>query len=171
MLKKILLFMVLGSWEAGALAQAVYESIDEDGNPVFSDRVPEGGGMRRELPSINVVPSSEPAAPVTQSKNPEPADDKYQQLEIVTPQNNDLIRINISNVDIQVNLVPSVKSELGHRLQILWNGAVIAENQESYSLVDADLGSHTIMARVVNEQGKIMISTKPIIVYVRRHTN
>lgn len=147
----------------------VYRSTDEAGNPVYSDTPGAPDAQELKLPPVNIIPSG-PAGLNFEVKQPDFNLEKYQSLEIVAPQNDATVFIRTTNLPIQLKLLPPVKLALGHRLVVLWDEEVLFENQTSYLLDDADRGTHTLVARVANEKGKILIQSKPVNVHIRKPT-
>lgn len=142
----------------------IYESVDEGGAREYSDI---SGGKELKLPPVNVMPA---AKPMQLDFDPRQASSqvKYSSLEVLSPVNDTTVHINAANLPIEVRLMPPVRRDLGHRLLILLDGESIAENQSSYVLGDADRGTHVISAQVVDENGKAVISSEPVIVHIHK---
>jgi hypothetical protein len=159
---------IIGILALTAANAQVYRSTDEAGNTVYTDTPGSPDARELKLPPVNIVP----AHPVTRlnvnEKRPDFDLEKYRLLEIVAPQNDATVFIRTANLPIEVKLLPPVKRTLGHRLQVLWDGQVLFEDQTSHVLDDANPGTHTVLAQVIDENGKILIESKPVNVHIRK---
>lgn len=146
----------------------VYQTKDEQGNIVYTDVPPKEGAPMVKLPPVNVFQAPD-ANEFPQKTSVGTADEfKYHKLEILSPAHNETIFINTSNIPIQIRLLPSVNRSAGHRLELLWDGAVLAQNQLSYQIAEAERGEHVIEARVVDKDGGVLISAAPVTVHVKQ---
>lgn len=153
-----------------AASAQVYRSTDEAGNPVYTDAPGSPDAKELKLPPVNIIPSPSSTGLNFDVKQPEFNLEKYQSLEIVAPQNDATVFIRTTNLPIEVKLLPPVKRGLGHRLLVLWDGETLFENQTSYLLDNADRGTHTLSAQVVDEKGKTLIKSSPVNVHIRKPT-
>ena len=163
---RIAIALLSGLMLISAYAQ-IYESKDEKGNPSFSD-VPKESAKELKLPPVNVVPATKSLDVDFEFNQPSINTVKYRTLEIIAPKNDETVFINTDNMRIEVRLVPPVRRELGHRLRILFDSEVIAENDSSYLLDDADRGMHIVSAQVVDEKGDVIMNSKPVTVHIRK---
>jgi hypothetical protein len=149
----------------------VYQTQDEQGNIIYTDVPPKEGAPEVKLPPVNVFEAPDPfLSPVKPSERP-PAEYKYQKLEITSPPNNETIFINTTNISIQLKLLPELNRSENHRLQILWDNKLLAQNQMSYVVSEADRGEHLIQAQVVDKNGQVLLSATPVIVHVKQPFN
>lgn len=148
----------------------VYRSTDEAGNTVYTDTPGSPDAKELKLPPMNIVPAPSSTGLNLDVKQPDFNLEKYRSLEILAPQNDSTVFIRTTNLPIEVKLLPPVKRGLGHRLLVLWDGQVLFENQTSYVLDDANPGTHTVSAQVVDEKGKILIKSSPVSVHIRKPT-
>ncbi len=130
-------------------------------------QIPEGG-LQLTLPSFNVISANKPLKldlkPLKQNKKAA----AYQILEILAPRPNQTVFINTANLGIKIKLLPSIKTDQGHKLQILLNDEVLTENKLSYMLDNADPGRHRVSARVIDEAGNTVINTKPVTINIEK---
>lgn len=161
---------IIGILALSTASAQVYRSTDEEGNPVYTDTPGSPEVQELKLPPVNIIPSPKTPELEFDVKEPDFDLEKYRSLEITAPQNDATVFIRTTNLPIEVKLLPPVKQALGHRLQVLWDGAVLFENQTSYLLDEAHPGTHTITARVVDEQGKVLIKSQPVNVHIRKPT-
>ncbi|HEX5055003.1 MAG TPA: DUF4124 domain-containing protein [Gammaproteobacteria bacterium] len=162
-----LLLLILCSLPAAWSRAEIYESRDEQGNVIYTDVPPKEDAAEVKLPPVNILD-----APDRLNSQSSPASKKeeykYQELSIVSPANNDTIYINTASISIQIKLSPEVNRGVGHNLELLWDGQVLARNQMSYQVTQADRGEHVIQARVVDANKQVLISASPVTVNVKQ---
>lgn len=162
---------IIGVLAFSAAYAQVYQSTDEDGNTVYTDTPGANPGAKElKLPPVNIIPSPSSTELEFEVKQPAFDPEKYRLLEIAAPQNDATVFIRTTNLPIEVKLLPPVKRALGHRLVVLWDGETLFENQTAYVLDDADRGTHTLTAQVIDEKGKILIKSPPVSVHIRKPT-
>jgi hypothetical protein len=147
----------------------IYQTHDEHGNIIYTDVPPKEGAPAVKLPPVNVFETPDPFE--FPNKTPAAAtirEFRYHKLEIVSPADDETILINTANISIEITLLPGVNRSAGHRLELLWDNRVLAQNQLSYQIADADRGSHVIEARVVDENGQILIRAAPVTVHIKQ---
>ncbi|HEY3486492.1 MAG TPA: DUF4124 domain-containing protein [Gammaproteobacteria bacterium] len=151
------------------LRAEIYQTTDEDGNIVYTDVPPIEGAPEVKLSPINTTaappdlprPSTEPG----QAAAPE---HKYEKLEVVAPPDNQTIFIATEAINIQVSLSPNLNRAENHRLEILWNDQVLTQNQYSHTVTETERGSYVILARVVDKNDQVLISSKPVTVHIKK---
>lgn len=166
-MKYLILMLVLVS----ACVQAeVYKSTNEKGEVVYSDR-PSVGAKRVRLPALPTYT----APPVVPSANAarDPAENThYENFSFSKPKNDDTVRNNLGIVIIESKLVPTLQTQLGHRVQFYLdgtpNGPLI--DRTSITLSNLDRGEHTLSASVIDMDGKVLASTGDITVHVKRES-
>lgn len=160
----------------------VYKRTKPDGSVEFTD-VP----SKQEEEPVPVNPMNTfkaPPVPALRSSTPEPRaseDKKYTAISITSPANEASIRNNAGNITVTVSLEPALQP--GHKLVLLVDGtpkpasddtADDAEKAESapgnFELNNIDRGSHSLEAQVLNEEGKTVISSTPVTVYLHRYS-
>lgn len=156
---KTLLFLLALLPAFNALAETVYKSVDEAGNVIFSDR-PDAGSEALEVQPAPTIKNPNPPTyrPLPeQGKAPAP----YRSLTITSPQNDQGLRSNTGDFSVSVSLSPPLMP--GHRIIITLDGREIANGAETRATVkNADRGSHSLGARVVDSAGRRLISTSSI---------
>lgn len=163
--------VIIGMLAFSVANAQIYQSTDEAGNPVYTD-TPGSDPAAKELklPPVNIIPSPSPTGMNFDVEQPAFDPGKYQSIKIIAPQNDATVFIRTTNLPIEVKLLPPVKQALGHRLLVLWDGEPLFENQTTYLLDDADRGTHTLLAQVVDENGNILIKSQPVSVHIRKPT-
>ena len=123
-------------------------------------------GPELKLPGVNLVPPPSKLNLDTKLSNFNQRS-SYRSLEIAEPLDGTAIAIHSSNLQIRATLVPPVRIDLGHVLQILIDGNVLVENQTSYAVDDLARGKHSIKLRIVDEQGNLVAESKSVTVTIR----
>ncbi len=136
-------------------AETVYKTVDEDGNTIFTDK-PSEKSEEIKLRELQTVDNPNPAKYKPASKQADKTQFKYESFEVTKPQSGTGIRSNDGSVSISVSLEPGLKQ--GHKIVILMDGKEIGTGY-SASLQDVDRGTHSINAKVVDGNGKTLIST------------
>jgi hypothetical protein len=158
-----LFFFTLCSIAAPGMAE-VYQTKDDHGNIVYTDVPPKEGAPELKLPPVNVFKA--PRDPFESSLKSSAGNEdefKYQKLEILSPPNNETIFINTTNIFIQIKLLPGLNRAANHRLQILWDDRVLAQNQLAYQIEQAERGEHIIKARILDQNDQILMSTTSVV--------
>lgn len=148
-------------------ATEVYMSRDEQGNIIFSDR-PSAGAQRHEVRELPSVPAF--TAPVT-AQQPSTVNEptfSYTSLSIITPTNGQTIPTGMAgNVEISGVLSPGLRE--ADTLILLSNGNVLRQGrQTSFQLQNLERGEHTLQMVVRDKDGKTLISSNPVTLYVQR---
>ena len=142
----------------------IFRSVDEHGNVTFTDAPPEGRDAEAvRIGPTNTVPGPQrvqpPAEPPAASQ---PVFEGYQRLAIVSPRSNATVRTPEGAISVEVALEPALQA--GHRLEILDNG----EPLSGTALRDPERGSHVLVARVLDQQGKELKRSSAVTVHVHR---
>ncbi len=169
-LKMMLLAMVGTSLAmsgfAADTATQVFRSVDAQGNVVFSDTPREGAKpVDIQAPSsvqaMPLPPRVDAAVPATQGTDVFAG---YQTLVITQPENGAALNNGTGDVDVSVNVVPALRTDLGHGLTITMDGKVVLQNSArmNVALVDVDRGEHVLEAFVVNASGQVIFMSAPV---------
>jgi len=171
---------------AAFAATTVYRSVDAQGNVVFSDQPP-GPGETAETLEIAAPDTFEtPVSPPTSTDDAGAADAQtwdwdmdggapaeqtpfvYAALAIVAPVNDEGLRDNAGNVNIVTAVEPDLRP--GHLLEILLDGTVVSSSAgNTASLTEVERGTHTLEARILDEQGAVLITSQPSIFHMLRY--
>ena len=148
-------------------ATEVYISRDAQGNVVFSDR-PSANSQRHEVRELPSVPAF--VAPVS-SQTPAAVNEptfSYTSLSIITPTDGQTIPTGMAgNVEVSGVLSPGLRE--ADSLLLLSNGNVLREGrQTSFQLTNLDRGEHTLQMVVRDKDGKNLISSNPVTLFVQR---
>ena len=151
---------------APALAD-VYKKVMPDGEVIYSDLRSEGA-QRMNAPNL---PTYTPP-PLPQFIPPQREEVKalYESFVIDTPLNDTTIRDNLGNVELLVTLEPGLIAKNGHRIEYYLDGEShgrrSVDTRKIYTALDR--GEHQLSAAVVDKNGKTIISTKPVTVYLQK---
>ncbi len=154
-------FILLAMFASLCLAgNAVYKTIDENGNVIFTDQ-PSESAEKIQLDELQTIENPNPARlkPLPRKQQSSAVDkDYYQAFSILSPTIGESYRNNAGNFTISLSLQPALRPS--HRVVIKLDGKEVANGKSlSKSLTSQDRGTHTISAQVVDASGKTMIST------------
>lgn len=163
-----LIYLLAATLVTPAMAE-VYKRVNPDGSVEFTD-VP---ASEEEQP-IALPPASTyrapTLAPTQQKATPTVTATRYTALTIVSPANEATLRDNAGNVEVKVSLSPALQS--GHQLVLLVDGSSQGGvSGNSISLTNLNRGSHQLQAEVRDAEGKSLISSAAVTVYLHRHSS
>jgi len=165
---------------AGAAAQAIYETHDKDG-PVFSDLpsggrdLPSPGATEVTLPPINVGSPPPAATPVPRA--PAAVAPPYQSLSISQPANGGTVHSNTGQFPVQLSVQPALRADRGDVIVVsLDNYALPASRRTGKFEISAaewqtaavDNVEHQLQVSVVDDGGKVLITSEAVRFYVHR---
>lgn len=154
---------------------AVYRSVDEFGNVVYSDTPVEGSEEIR----LNVAPGYEtPVVPdlapqvITEQEQTEELEEPNYQVTVVSPEHDQSIRDNAGTVTIEVHVQPELNQERGDLIQFQLDGQVVGQAQPStsFTLTNIDRGSHIVVASVIDKTGKILKRSRSVLFHLHRRS-
>jgi hypothetical protein len=161
--------VVVLSFAAASATAQIYKTVDANGNVVFTDIAPIERSGQPPVQEVNVPPmnSYEPPQGAAQTPNissssgPSATPGYYSQLDVISPTEDETIRDNAGNVQIEVAISPPLRS--GHHLLLVLDGTptdVEAVNGV-FELSNVDRGTHTAGARAVDGAGNVLIESNP----------
>lgn len=150
-----------------AYGQGIYRGTDEEGNVSFSDQ-PVADAQEIKLPPLTVLPGTKTLDLELQIDDPLSKPVKYRLIEITSPKHDSTVQINTQNLPISANVMPPIRRDLGHKIQILMDGKVLVENKSSFILDEADRGSHQLSAQVVDESNNVIAESETVTVHVQK---
>lgn len=149
----------------------VYRIVNPDGSVTFTDQ-PQQGAETVKLPPVSTYPAPRVSAPVQASsgQDGESADAGYSSFVVVSPAPETTIRDNQGNVSMQVRVEPALQVEQGHRIQFMVDGVDQGEPSASTGVTfqNVDRGSHSLSARLIDAEGKTLMTTPAVTVFVRQ---
>jgi len=149
---------------------AVYKSVNEDGEVVYSD-TPAPDAERVRLPKLQTYnPDDIPS--LARIKRIPVKNDFYSGFVFVQPEDNATIRDNLGMVTTELSLQPALITGRGHRIQFYLDNQPYGPPIEQLTVNMSNLvrGEHRLSASVIDENGDILISTGERIVHVKRES-
>ena len=163
-------FLILTVYLGVANAHDVYKWIAPDGSTYYSDQ-PHTGADRIVLPKWYPPqpPHSVLPPPVTATK---PVFLTYNSLTIIKPASGENVRDNQGNVEVTLAVEPDLNTTENHKIQILLDGWVQGDPSPSLeqSLTGIKRGRRTVVAQVINEQGRVLIGSRPVTFHMKIST-
>lgn len=157
----------------GSASAAVYKTVDEQGNVVYTDD-PVGNGEPVKLPPLSTVPPPPArvpqASPSAEQTGAQAA--PYEQLAVVKPAPDETLRDNTGDVQVQLSIKPGLDKEAGDRLQYFLDGqpqgAPTTADKTRFSNVNR--GTHTVEAAVVDASGNELKRSDGVRFYLHRES-
>jgi len=163
-------FCILTVLLVGTAHAAVYKSVNEYGEVVYSDRPVTGA----ETVTLPVLPSYTPAPLWTRAAPPQPKQERveYRNFSILDPQSEATIRNNLGEIELSTVLEPALATRQGHLIMYFLDGQPYSKAvaATTLNLADIDRGAHSLSASVLDKEGRVLISTAVITVYVKRNS-
>ncbi len=158
----------------GLLSAAVYKRIGPDGSVYYSDQ-PSDGGKAIELPESTVY--TPPPIPerykAFHAKSLEKKDEKaagYTKVEIMSPTQDSTLRSNEGTLPVSLRIQPGLRQ--GDVIRLVMDGKTLPLKITSPSLAlkNVDRGTHTLVAKIEDENGKTRISSASVSFTLRRES-
>ncbi|WP_067515432.1 DUF4124 domain-containing protein [Endozoicomonas ascidiicola] len=152
---------------ASSVSAAIYKTVDEEGNVVFSDSAPAGKPSEEvKLKPLTPIPSPQSGLNISKPKPEEQKIVSYKKLEIVEPTPGATIQ-NQDSFNVRIALAPGIQP--GHRIRLLLNGKRVGESsgQLSFTASNVERGSQVLTAEILDENSKVIKSAKST-VFVHR---
>jgi len=144
---------------------AVYRWVDNKGSVHYSDK-PRKGAKKTFIPEVQTYEAQ-------QLRSPSPRVTKdsrlsYSQLVITQPQPETTFRNTTGAVDVQFTLKPELQAN--DKVQFLLNGKVVASSGSTagFSFTGINRGTHQIALQVVDGDGKVLIKSRAITIYMHQ---
>jgi hypothetical protein len=151
-------------------AQKVYKVIQPDGTVLFTDSPPaDGSAQEVDVRPLNTTP---PLASPTDAFDDTPAaelEQSYSEFRITSPGNDETIRDNAGNVNVDLSLKPTLRS--GDKIELLINGQSVGGGRSTaITLTEMDRGTHSIQAVVKNSVGKVVARSNSVTFTMQRRS-
>jgi len=164
----LLAIFILTGTGTGTASAELYKHVNPDGSVEFTDIPTSKNDEPLKLAPLSTFKSL-PQPPMQAGNQTKPAAVQYTSAKITSPTNEATIRENAGNIVIKTTVSPSLQS--GHKLVLFDNGVIKGESSNgSFTITNADRGSHVLSIQVQNKAGKVLISSKSVTVYLRRHS-
>ena len=154
----------------GSAGAAVYKSVDEQGNVVYTDQQ-SSNAEEIKNPSPNTIKMPRPLEKPAAEKTPDTGT-TYTSFAILSPAREETVRSNPGILSISMELKPGLDSKAGHSIAILVDGYVLIKNttQTSVDIPDINRGTHTVEAVVHDRSGKSMIKSQSVTFFMKRES-
>ena len=134
-------------------SEVVYKTIDEDGVPLFSDKI-NGEHERILLPKsnkTNVYESPQTKMIAIEEKEPK----QIYRVEILSPPIDHTFR-NSEKVSVRINVRPRIASGSGHQTRVFLDGDLLSDYGSSlnFQIRDLERGAHTLEAVLTDMAGR-----------------
>lgn len=146
----------------------MYKWVDEEGNTNYSDKQPFENASTHITPDINTTPAVKaPKPPIIEETAKQTV---YQFFKITSPEHNATIRDNQGNFSISLAIQPALNTAQGHYISVLLDNKLAQDRLTGLGaqFSNVDRGTHQITALIKNKQGKILLRTKNITIYMHR---
>lgn len=137
-----------------SVAETVYKTVDDNGNVIFTDKPSEEAETIKIQELENTIGNPNPAK--YKPSTPKVEAFTYKSFTVTSPASGAGVRSNNGNVTISLSLEPALNR--GHKVLISLDGKQIGTGL-SVSLQNVDRGTHSISAKVIDNNGKSLIST------------
>lgn len=167
---KILIGTLLFALTRATVAD-VYKWIAPDGSVVYTDR-PLNGAMQLPMPAWH-LPAPPPTAPALRQPNmrvmPRVQID-YKGILVEKPRAGQYVREEGQGIEVAVNVVPRLHVKKGHRVQLFLDGEPrgSASPSTTQRITDVGRGPHSIAARVLAPDGRVLIQSRPVNFFYQR---
>lgn len=150
--------------------QIIYQWTDDKGELHFSDQ-PMPGSKKRIITEVEAYTPEEKSKNETLTKSdttvePNQQPITYKSIEFSTPQDNETIRNASATVQANLSIVPDINEN--HLIQFYLDDKVAGKPQKELTYVYQDVyrGSHTLSASIQDQNGKTLLSTAKITIYM-----
>ncbi len=153
-----------------AKAQAIYKSVDADGNITYTDQPPSADAQPLDLPPITVADPYESRISSSASSD-ETIDDlvPYTDFALLSPTQEQHFWGTGGSFTAQAVL--SQPLQPGHLVRFLLDGAVAGTGTGFFmEFTNIDRGEHTIQAEVVTVVGEVLARTDPVVFFMRQQS-
>lgn len=151
---------------------AIYKFIDENGHTVFADQ-PGPNAEKIEKRDVQTIKTHK-VRPTTTLTNPSNAQGKktasYDEFKITKPTNDENIRANDGELNVDLKISPKLNQKLGHEILLLLDGKPVSkpETKTAFTLHGVERGQHSLSANIVDKTGSIVLSTQTITIHIKR---
>jgi hypothetical protein len=162
-MNKILLFFAC-IYMASVMTAEVYMTLDDNGNPTFTD-TPVEGSKKIEVKEVTTIPVLRNAPPPRKITNT--AGNKYSQLSILNPKNDETYFRSEGDLVISVSISPRLRGA-DNLIYYLDGNQVFKGKLTSHSISDMDRGTYTVHISVINGEGDELLSSEPVTFHMRQ---
>lgn len=156
---KVAMWLVLVALAApAALADEIYKTYDEDGNPVYTDRKPADDAEPVDLPELQVLEAGD-APELAEPAGPDEAETL--RVDFESPAPDQLIQDDDHSVPVELSVNLEVP---GTVLVVLYldDQPLPPFQGLATEIEDVPAGEHTLRAELQTETGRVLASSEPV---------
>lgn len=164
-MRRILPTLLLITLCSPALA-GVYKRVDDQGNVEYTDLPQTAKEKSIPLPASTTY-SSTPVDSGTQTSGPAAPPISYESIVITQPKDDEAVRENAGILEVKITCTPELRPD--HQFAVLIDGKKMKEGRSNTLQVnDVERGSHTLLAEIVDADGKILASSHVVTFHMQR---
>ncbi len=159
-LSTALLAIVTATLSVSTTAQTnVYKSINKEGIVEYSDQPSKGSEeIKVKNPQSVTLPKGADVFKSSESDQGTDSNNTYQSIVITQPAHDSAFNSGSGQVSISSETSPSLNNN--HSIQLVVDGTTYNSNKSgSFSLSNVDRGTHQVQVNVIDEAGKVLISS------------
>jgi len=166
-MKYSLLLLVLLT---GLVQAAVYKTVTETGEVIYSD-TPTQGSERVRLPELPTY-TPPPLPKITASPAKQPVKSLYESMTFSEPVNEATVRNNQGLVQISIEIEPPLMTRLGHKVQFYLDDKRYGSPVESMVIgfSNIDRGTHSVSAYVIDKDETPVMSADAVTFHLQRES-
>jgi len=165
---RIFLLIIGISMAVSVQAEAVYKSVDEDGNVVYTD-TPAADAEKIQIKNVQPIETA-PVESNESSPDQEQQEKTYTKLEITSPKEGDSIYDNSGIINIRLSVVPALRAREGDKLVLHMDGQQIDESKRNqFNLNGIEPGKHSFVVVIINKDEKELQRSAPVSLILYRH--
>ena len=155
-----------------ATSATIYKFYDENGNVVFADQPGPKAEVieKRDIQTIK-MPKVRQTTKLTTDQDKKAF--SYDEFRISSPANDETIRENNGDINVDIAIKPQLKTKLKHQIVLLLDGKPVSEpgSATSFTLHNVDRGQHSLTARVIGKDGAAITTTDTVSVHLKRFSS
>lgn len=144
----------------------IYKGTDAEGNVIYSDEeLPNGAEI--QVPDLTTVTMPKPKKTVKEdvvAKNP------YTTFKILSPGNDDTIRVTSGDVPVTLFAVPALDIGQGHSISVYIDGVATIKKTTllDHKIPNVSRGSHTLSAEIRDAKDKVITKSNAVEFHMKR---
>ncbi|MGH8119094.1 MAG: DUF4124 domain-containing protein [Gammaproteobacteria bacterium] len=149
-------------------AEDVYRYVDEHGNVIYSD-TPVAGAEKIRVDEIQTIHPG--AVPKFQYTPPPKEVAAYSKLEIVSPENDSVVRTSEGPVTVSGVVEPGLNLKAGHYFVLYLDGNEVASGTSpQFILSTMERGTYTLNLAVMDQSGNQVMSSPQVSFTIYQHS-
>jgi hypothetical protein len=153
-------------------AQAVYKTVDEDGNVTYTDQPPEDDAKPMEMPKISVVKTEAPAPKTprsTLSNDTGTSANPYGSLTVLEPAVDQTYWGTGGTVVVRLRAGQGLVD--GHQVNYYMDGIKAGSTASMMQLfADVPRGEHQVRAEIINGEGAVLASSESVTFHMKQQS-